>query len=450
MLEVRGLTAGYGLIQVLRGIDLTIGDGEIVAMIGPNGAGKTTTLNAIAGLHPHGGEVLLGGEPLPAAAEEVVRAGVALVPQGRRVFPSMTVEENLLMGAYAKGATWKGSAKRFAPIYEIFPRLSERRSQAAGSLSGGEQQMLVIGRALLSEPRVVLIDELSLGLAPLMVRTLLDTIVHFNREFGTVVPARRAGGHGRTPDRHLRLSAAQGRGGLPGFGGAPPGRRGRPPWRLLRLDGEPGSRAEVNVRRVFVLGVIATLGSVLFIAPGATGQALGPPPEADGGGGDAGGSDVGGFHGFSNFQTHAQAHVGSLVGYLSQFREENRLAGALSEINGPPANSRNIAGLYQRGEGAKFIYGVIGGGGGERGTLPDPPPGEVGARTTRRTRRKTPGRARSPPPTGSRRWTGRRTPRPPRFPRARPTPPTRASTCRSTSSPRTPRPGRTRGPWRAV
>ena len=128
------------------------------------------------------------------------------------------------------------------------------------------------------------------------------------------------------------------------------------------------------MRRIFVLGVIATLGSVLFIAPGATGQELGPPPEAD-----SGGSDVGGFHGFSNFQTHAQAHVGSLVGYLSQFREENRLAGALSEINGPPANSRNIAGLYQRGEAAKFVYGVIGGGGGERGTLPDPPPGEVGA-----------------------------------------------------------------------
>jgi branched-chain amino acid transport system ATP-binding protein len=185
VLEVRGLTAGYGLIQVLRGIDLTIGDGEIVAMIGPNGAGKTTTLNAIAGLHPHGGDVLLDGEPLPSAAEEVVRAGVALVPQGRRVFPTMTVEENLLMGAYAKGATWKGSAKRFAPVYEIFPRLAERRSQAAGSLSGGEQQMLVIGRALLSEPKVVLIDELSLGLAPLMVRTLLDTIVHFNAEFGT-------------------------------------------------------------------------------------------------------------------------------------------------------------------------------------------------------------------------------------------------------------------------
>ncbi len=129
------------------------------------------------------------------------------------------------------------------------------------------------------------------------------------------------------------------------------------------------------MRRIFVLGIIATLGSVLFIAPGATGQEeLGPPPEADGGG-----SDVGGFHGFSNFQTHAQGHVASVVGYLSQFREEDRLAGALSEINGPPANSRNIAGVYQRGELAIFVYGVIGGGGGERGTLPDPPPGEVGA-----------------------------------------------------------------------
>jgi branched-chain amino acid transport system ATP-binding protein len=185
MLEARGLTAGYGMIQVLRGINISIGDGEIVAMIGPNGAGKTTTLNAIAGLHPRSGEVLLDGVPLPAAAEEVVRAGVALVPQGRKVFPSMTVEENLLLGAYSKGATWKGSRARFAPVYDVFPRLAERRRQAAGSLSGGEQQMLVIGRALLSEPKVILIDELSLGLAPMMVRTLLDTIVRLNSELGT-------------------------------------------------------------------------------------------------------------------------------------------------------------------------------------------------------------------------------------------------------------------------
>jgi branched-chain amino acid transport system ATP-binding protein len=185
VLEVRQLRAGYGPIVVLRGVDLTVGTGEIVAMIGPNGAGKSTTLGAIAGMLPRDGDVLLDGEPLPAAAEKVVQRGVVLVPQGRKVFWRMTVEENLFMGAYPKGVTWKDFERRAAPVFDIFPRLAERRAQAAGSLSGGEQQMLVIGRALLAEPAVILIDELSLGLAPLMVETLLETIVRFNRELGT-------------------------------------------------------------------------------------------------------------------------------------------------------------------------------------------------------------------------------------------------------------------------
>jgi branched-chain amino acid transport system ATP-binding protein len=185
VLEVRELRAGYGPIVVLRGVDLTVGTGEIVAMIGPNGAGKSTTLGAIAGMLPRDGDVLLDGDPLPAAAEKVVKRGVALVPQGRKVFWRMTVEENLFMGAYPKGVTWKDFERRAAPVFDIFPRLAERRAQAAGSLSGGEQQMLVIGRALLAEPAVILIDELSLGLAPLMVETLLETIVRFNRELGT-------------------------------------------------------------------------------------------------------------------------------------------------------------------------------------------------------------------------------------------------------------------------
>jgi branched-chain amino acid transport system ATP-binding protein len=185
MLEARNLSVSYGAIRVLYGIDITIGDGEIVALIGPNGAGKTSTLNAISGLLPRGGDVTLDGEPLPPVAEEVVRRGLALVPQGRRVFPTMTVEENLLMGAYCRGAKWKGAKERFAPIYDIFPRLGERRGQSAGSLSGGEQQMLVIGRALVSEPKIILIDELSLGLAPKVVLTLLDTIRRFNLESGT-------------------------------------------------------------------------------------------------------------------------------------------------------------------------------------------------------------------------------------------------------------------------
>jgi branched-chain amino acid transport system ATP-binding protein len=184
-LEVRGLRVSYGAIKVLDGLDLTVGDGEIVALIGPNGAGKTTTLNSIAGLVPRGGEVILGGTALPADPEQVVRRGLALVPQGRRIFPTMSVEENLFMGAYARGGTWRDAPKRFAPVYEVFPRLAERRRQTASSLSGGEQQMLVIGRALLAEPDVMLIDELSLGLAPKMVDTLVDTIQAINAERGT-------------------------------------------------------------------------------------------------------------------------------------------------------------------------------------------------------------------------------------------------------------------------
>jgi branched-chain amino acid transport system ATP-binding protein len=185
MLTVRDLHVSYGPVPILSGISFTVGDGEIVAFVGPNGAGKTTTLNAVAGLVPRTGDVILDGEPLPPAAEHVVRRGLALVPQGRRIFPTMTVEENLYMGAYAQGGTWKDAGARFAPVYEIFPRLEERRRQTASSLSGGEQQMLVIARALLSEPKILLIDELSLGLAPKMVLTLLETIQHVNAERGT-------------------------------------------------------------------------------------------------------------------------------------------------------------------------------------------------------------------------------------------------------------------------
>jgi branched-chain amino acid transport system ATP-binding protein len=185
MLDVRGLRVSYGPVKVLDGIDLAVGDGEIAALIGPNGAGKTTTLNSVAGLVPRQGEVLLDGEPLPADPEQVVRRGVALVPQGRRIFPTMTVEENLFMGGYARDITWKDASTRFEPVYDTFPRLAERRRQTASSLSGGEQQMLVIGRAMLSEPDLMLIDELSLGLAPKMVLTLLETISALNEARGT-------------------------------------------------------------------------------------------------------------------------------------------------------------------------------------------------------------------------------------------------------------------------
>ena len=185
MLEISGLSVSYGLARALYGIDLHVDDGEIVALIGPNGAGKTTALRAVGGLLPYDGEVRLGGEHLPRKPWEIVEQGLALVPQGRAIFPSMTVEENLLLGGFSRGANWRVVEPWFEPIFEYFPRLAERRRQPAGKLSGGEQQMLVIGRALLSEPRVILIDELSLGLAPMMVRTLLDTIVRLNQELGT-------------------------------------------------------------------------------------------------------------------------------------------------------------------------------------------------------------------------------------------------------------------------
>jgi branched-chain amino acid transport system ATP-binding protein len=185
-LDVQGLRVSYGAIRVLNGLDITVPSGEIVALIGPNGAGKTSTLNSVAGLVPRvGGEVLLNGTPLPSDPEKVVRAGLALVPQGRRIFPTMSVEENLFMGAYSRGGTWKDAKARFAPIYDVFPRLAERRRQTASSLSGGEQQMLVIGRAMLSEPTVMMIDELSLGLAPKLVQTLIETISSINAERGT-------------------------------------------------------------------------------------------------------------------------------------------------------------------------------------------------------------------------------------------------------------------------
>ena len=184
MLEAKNLTVDYGQVRALFGVDLHVESGEIVSLIGPNGAGKTTTLHAIAGVVPREGDVLIDGEPLPPSAVEVVNHGIALVPQGRKVFPTMSVEENLLLGAYARKATWRGAKELFAPIYEYFPQLEERRRQPAGKLSGGEQQMLVIGRALLADPKVILIDELSLGLAPLVVQTLLKMIVRLNEEKG--------------------------------------------------------------------------------------------------------------------------------------------------------------------------------------------------------------------------------------------------------------------------
>ncbi len=177
LLEIRGLAVSYGSIKAVKGIDLTVGEGEIVCLIGANGAGKTTTLKTIAGILPvSGGSVHFSGQSLsrkPAFA--IARMGLNLVPEGRGVFPRMTVLENLLMGAYVR--TDRQAVKRdLENVYGLLPRLAERRDQRAGLLSGGEQQMLALGRAMLARPRLLMLDEPSMGLAPMLVQTVFGII----------------------------------------------------------------------------------------------------------------------------------------------------------------------------------------------------------------------------------------------------------------------------------
>jgi len=177
LLEVRDLEVGYGGIAAVRGIDFDVAQGELVALIGANGAGKTTTLKALAGmLSPSGGSVHFEGKSITRTpSHRLVRQGVALVPEGRGVFTRLTVEENLAMGAYIRDDR-AGVRTDLERIYGLFPRLKERRTQVAGTLSGGEQQMLAIGRALMSRPRLLLLDEPSMGLAPLMVQKIFEVI----------------------------------------------------------------------------------------------------------------------------------------------------------------------------------------------------------------------------------------------------------------------------------
>jgi branched-chain amino acid transport system ATP-binding protein len=177
LLALEGLQVSYGGIRAVKGIDLTVGEGELVCLIGANGAGKTTTLKAITGLvHPAGGRVVYGGEDIAGRKSfEIARRGLALVPEGRGVFPQLSIEENLRMGAYARDDK-PGVAADLERIFGLFPRLKERRVQTAGTLSGGEQQMLAIGRALMSRPRLLLLDEPSMGLAPLMVQKIFEVI----------------------------------------------------------------------------------------------------------------------------------------------------------------------------------------------------------------------------------------------------------------------------------
>ncbi len=187
MLKVRNLNVRYGAIQAVRGIDLDIAKGEIVALIGANGAGKTTVARAIAGLLPYRGEIAFEDEKLrPNAAERNLRRGIALVPEGRGILGTMSVEENLLMGLYTRTDRAQGAAD-LAAMLERFPRLAERGKVLASLLSGGEQQMLAIARALLSRPKLLLLDEPSLGLAPKMADFVFDMVQQLRREGLTVL-----------------------------------------------------------------------------------------------------------------------------------------------------------------------------------------------------------------------------------------------------------------------
>ena len=188
MLEVDNIHTYYGNIQALKGISLTIEEGEIVTLIGANGAGKTTTLRTICGLlKPRQGKVYLEGEDLTdCKAHEIVYKGVAMVPEGRGVFSKLTVSENLEMGAYSRNDR-AGIAQDMEYVFTLFPRLKERRKQVAGTLSGGEQQMLATARAMMARPRLLLMDEPSMGLAPVLVEDVFDRMVEINREGTTIL-----------------------------------------------------------------------------------------------------------------------------------------------------------------------------------------------------------------------------------------------------------------------
>ena len=188
LLELRGVEAGYGAITALSSVSLSVGQGEIVTLIGANGAGKSTTLMTICGVLPvRAGEILLDGKPIHRRTPgDIVRLGVAQVPEGRRIFPRLSVAENLEMGAFCRNDP-AGVRRDRAAVHALFPVLAERGRQLGGTLSGGEQQMLAIGRALLAGPRLLLLDEPSLGLAPLLVRQIFEIIARMNRERGTTI-----------------------------------------------------------------------------------------------------------------------------------------------------------------------------------------------------------------------------------------------------------------------
>lgn len=180
LLEVKNLNTGYGDLQILRNISIDVNEGEIVALLGSNGAGKSTLMRTLVGLNrTWSGEIIFNGENLTnASSEKIVKSGISIVPEGRRLFAGMTVTENLYMGAFANR---KNIQERIEKIFQIFPRLFERKDHLAGDLSGGEQQMVAIGRALMNEPKLLLIDEFSLGLAPTVVDILVKVVHDINK-----------------------------------------------------------------------------------------------------------------------------------------------------------------------------------------------------------------------------------------------------------------------------
>ena len=188
LLEVKDVHAHYGAIEALKGVSLTVEQGEVVTLIGSNGAGKSTTLRAITGLTPaSSGSILIDGEDITRVpAHEIVDRGVALSPEGRHCFPRMTVRENLDLGAHRRRRD-PAVAQDLERVFELFPRLKEREKQKAGTMSGGEQQMLAMGRALMAKPRVLLLDEPSMGIAPILVQRIYETIAEINRSGMTIL-----------------------------------------------------------------------------------------------------------------------------------------------------------------------------------------------------------------------------------------------------------------------
>ena len=188
MLELRDVSSGYGAIEALRGINLSVDQGEVVTLIGANGAGKSTTLRNVTGLVPiTSGDVLFEGVRLNGIpAHKIVGMGISMVPEGRQIFANLSVAENLDLGAYLQKNKVE-NARQLEKVFALFPRLEERRKQLGGTLSGGEQQMLAIGRAMMARPRLLLLDEPSLGLAPMLVHTILMAIDEINREGTTIL-----------------------------------------------------------------------------------------------------------------------------------------------------------------------------------------------------------------------------------------------------------------------